>query len=192
MPARPAAPARVACRPTEPDALLVAAQLGRVPRAPWRVGARCAWGFPTVAVSPSRLADGTPFPNYAWLTCPYLVEIASAGESEGQTARWAERARSDAALAEQLAETDRAVRERRRAESDGDDACAAVGIAGQRDPLGVKCLHAHLALALVGIADPIGDELLEAVDAACPDCRCARLNTHATPSDDVGRAKEES
>ncbi len=57
----------------------------------------------------------------------------------------------------------------------GTDACAAVGLAGQRDPLGVKCVHAHVALALVGIDDPIGLELLER-GRECPDRYCDRFS----------------
>jgi len=157
------------------DASVVAAQAGRAPRAPWRVAARCVWGYPTAIASPSRLSDGTPFPTFAWLTCPWLSQRAAAAESRGETAAWAERAASDTELRARLAETDRALRERRTAESGGADECGSVGIAGQRDPLAVKCLHAHVALALVGIEDPIGLHLLHDGDPACPDRRCARL-----------------
>ncbi|MDO9174656.1 MAG: DUF501 domain-containing protein, partial [Actinomycetota bacterium] len=89
----------------------MAAQLGRIPRDPWRVAASCAHGFPSVIVSPALLTDGTPFPTYAWLTCPHLVEQLHAEESAGATAGWAARARCDAELAEQLRLTDAAVRE---------------------------------------------------------------------------------
>jgi hypothetical protein len=41
--------------------------------------------------------------------------------------------------------------------------------------LGVKCLHAHIALTLVGVDDPIGSALLGEGEADCPDRRCARL-----------------
>jgi hypothetical protein len=155
------------------------------------VAARCRWGFPTAVVSPSRLADGTPFPTCAWLTCPGLAQRASAAESCGETAEWARRAVSDPELGTELADTDAVVRERRAMESDGDDACASVGIAGQRDPLGVKCLHAHLALALVGIEDPIGRALLGQGDTDCPDERCARLIDDASQDDSGAHSKEE-
>lgn len=166
-PARPAHTAR--------EASLVAAQIGRAPREPWRVAALCTHGFPAAIVSPSVLADGTPFPNLAWLTCPHLAEHLSAEESAGAAARWAERAAGDPALAAQLAQADATVRAARAAESGGADACASVGLAGQRDPLGVKCLHAHVALALVGINDPIGGEELSRVQQTCPDVRCMKL-----------------
>lgn len=157
------------------DAARVAAQLGRIPRDPWRVAVRCRWDRPAVIVSPSRLADGTPFPNLAWLTCPWLSEFASAEESAGATTAYATRAANDPAFAAALVATDASVRQSRAAESGGIDACATVGIAGQRDSLGVKCLHAHVALALLGISDPVGADVLARVERWCDDDRCAGL-----------------
>ena len=162
------------------EATLVAEQIGRVPRTPWRVAARCSFGRPAAIVSPSLLADGTRFPSYAWLTCPHLIERVSAEESAGATARYAARSASDKSLAAALRAVDARVRELRAAESGGVDACPTVGIAGQRDPLGVKCLHAHAALALAGIADPIGIEVLASVQRECGDDRCARLGVGRT------------
>jgi len=128
-------------------------------------------------VSPSRLADGTPFPNLAWLACPWLSEIVSAQESVGGAADFAHRAAVDPAFAAALVALDMSVRELRAAESGGVDACATVGVAGQRDPLGVKCLHAHVALALLGVADPVGEDVLSRVQRWCDDDRCAGLGS---------------
>lgn len=168
-----------ASRP-ECEGAVVAAQLGREPRPPWRVQARCRFGYPTVIVSPSRLGDGTPFPTWAWLTCPFVSTRVAAVESAGGTGRWAERVRSDAALAAALLRADDAVRAARTAESGGEDACGDVGLAGQRDPLGVKCLHAHVALSLAGIEDPIGEAVLAEVGAECDDERCSELSKVTT------------
>jgi len=162
------------------DAARVAAQLGRAPRGPWRVGASCRWGRPAVIVSPSRLADGTPFPNLAWLTCPWLAESVAAEESAGGAAAFARRAAEEPAFAAALTAADAAVRDLRAAESGGADACATVGIAGQRDPLGVKCLHAHVALALLGVADPVGEDVLSRVQRWCDDDRCAGLGSEGS------------
>jgi len=126
-------------------------------------------------MSPSVLADGTPFPNLVWLTCPWLVLAVGELESAGEVARWAQRARDDAELAASLRATEVQVRDRRAVEGGGVDGCVNVGIAGQRDPLGVKCLHAHVALALIGVSDPIGEAILHEVGTVCPDERCARL-----------------
>jgi hypothetical protein len=147
-----------------------------MPRDPWRVAKRCAHGYPSVIASPSRLADQTPFPTLMWLTCPYLADAAAEEESSGEAATWAEAARADAQLAARLRAADRAVRDLRRAESGGEDACAGVGLAGQRDPLGVKCLHAHIAYALAGIDDPVGEAMLATWGQACSDARCDRLS----------------
>ena len=157
------------------ETAIVSAQIGRMPRQPWRVAARCRHGYPTVIVSPSRLSDGTLFPTHAWLTCPWLAQAMSSAESAGSTAAWARRAATDATLAAALVQADGQLRLARAAESGRDDACAAVGLAGQRDPLGVKCLHAHAALTLIGIDDPIGDAELCKIERDCPDRRCAEL-----------------
>lgn len=157
------------------DRLVVAAQLCRAPREPWRVAVRCRYGFPSVIASPSRLDDGTPFPTLYWLTCPWVAEGAASEESAGATSRWAERAATDPALAAGLHAADAALREARARETGGDDPCATVGIGGQRDPLGVKCLHVHAAAYLAGIDDPVGCAVVGNTGDACPDERCARF-----------------
>jgi hypothetical protein len=164
-------------------AAVVAAQIGRTPRDPWRVAHTCSYGYPTVIVSPSRLEDGTPFPSFAWLTCPWIAARASLAESDGAAARWGRAAHDDADLAARLAALDATVRAARKQESAGVDACESVGLAGQRDPLGVKCLHAHAALALLGYDDPIGTTLL-AESAECEDGRCALLVSGADDADE--------
>jgi hypothetical protein len=131
--------------------------------------------MPSVIVSPALLDDGTPFPTFAWLTCPHLSEHLHAEESVGAAAGWAARALADSDLAEALRRTDAAVRKARAHECGGTDPCWSVGLAGQREPLGTKCLHAHVALALIGIADPIGAAELSKVDHTCGDARCRAL-----------------
>jgi hypothetical protein len=157
------------------EAALVAAQIGRAPREPWRVGSRCRFGYPTTIVSPPRLSDGAPFPTLAWLCCPWLVEQVAGLESAGEIDRWSHRALEDPMFANALRTVDDELRTARAAEADGDDACAGVGVAGQRDPALVKCLHAHVALRLLGLSDPIGAEVLDTAGPGCDDERCARL-----------------
>jgi len=166
--------------PAEDELSVITAQLGRVPRTPFRVASRCVFGFPTTIVSPSLLSDETPFPAYAWLTCPWIAERVGALESSGEISRWSVRATEDDELAAELSRTDAAVRDARAAESGGVDACAHVGIAGQRDPLLVKCLHAHVALELAGISDRVGADILGSVGEACENGLCAGLETSDT------------
>lgn len=166
---------------SEPDATdrrVVESQLGRPPRGRWWVAVRCSLGRPLViAVSP-RLGDGSPFPTALWLTCPRLVGLVSDRESAGAAARWSAQLRSEPLLAKRAVAADAAFRVLRASFGDGDDPCRGVGIAGQADPLAVKCLHARVALALCGIEDPVGIGVLcELEDGGlareCDEPRCA-------------------
>lgn len=154
---------------------LVTRQIGRVPRRPWRCVARCRFGRPTVIATGSLLEDGEPFPTLYWLTCPELIGAVGELESAGGTAAWVSRLMADAGLARQELAADAAYRDARALESGGEDACAGVGIAGQVDALAVKCLHAHVAARLAGIADPVGEGVLAQVRRECADDLCRRL-----------------
>jgi len=150
-----------------------ASQLRRPPRGSWRVATRCSYGYPTVIATPSMLASGEPFPTLFWLTCPHLVDAVGRLESSGEVEAWATRLAEDPALATSMRAADGLYRAARADESGGADACPTVGIAGQRDPLATKCLHAHVATALAGIADPGGESILCSIERECRNERCA-------------------
>jgi hypothetical protein len=154
---------------------LVARQIGRTPRRPWRCIARCSFGRPIVIATPSLLEDGEPFPTLYWLTCPELLASVSELESAGGTVAWASRLAADSHLARRMQAADEAYRDARTRESGGQDACEGVGVAGQADPLLVKCLHAHVAARMAGIDDPVGDGVLAQVRHECSDDLCRRL-----------------
>ena len=144
----------------------------------------CGHGHPRViAVAPS-LEDGARFPTTFWLTCPHLVEAVHALESAGEHRLWTDRATAEPGLAARLEAADLAYRSARRDEGGGVDPCATVGVAGQADPLAVKCLHARLAAALAGIADPVGEGVLArlAVDGGPTDCSDAACDRPVTTS----------
>jgi hypothetical protein len=152
------------------DARTVAWQIGRPPRGSWRVAARCPYGYPVViATAPG---GDPPFPTLYYLTCPHLAEAVSKAESEGGAVRWRDAVRHDRALAERLDAADAAYRAARAAEGGGNDPFTLVGIAGQRDVRGVKCLHAHVAAFLAGIDDPVGQGVLADLARECDDRRC--------------------
>jgi hypothetical protein len=140
------------------------------------VAARCASGAPTVIAVAPLLEDGSPFPTTFWLTCPSLVVAVHDLESAGASARFADRVAREPGFAASVAEGDAAYRAARRREGGGSDPCATVGVAGQADPLAVKCLHARLAAHLAGVPDPIGASvagLLSAtIGSECRDERC--------------------
>lgn len=158
---------------------VVSAQLRREPRQPWRVAVRCPHDRPAVLATPPRLADGTPFPTLFWLSCPELVARIGGYESAGGTSIWVERLAGDRSLVHRALVADAAYRAARAIEGGGEDPCAEVGIAGLRDPLKTKCLHAHAAAYLAGIPDPIGEDAVEHAGGWCEVDQCAALDALA-------------
>lgn len=167
--------------PSAGDAAIVAWQLGRGPRGVWRVAARCPFDAPQVILTAPLLESGEPFPTLYYLTCPWLVDAVSDLESAGGTARFAALLAEDPALAARMRAADAAYRARRALAAGGIDPTPGVGIAGQRDPLATKCLHAHVAAALAGLDDPVGLRVLGEVGNACPDDTCAHLAEELRP-----------
>ena len=157
------------------DATVVARQLGRAPRSPWRVMVRCAQGYPQVIASPPVLDDATPFPSWLYLTCPHLCRACAARESEGALAALNARLTGDTALRAQLLALDVRFRAGRAAEATtcGQDSAlfpgSGTGVAGQADPRVVKCLHAHVACELAGLDDPLGAGVIASCEEQCSD-----------------------
>ncbi len=130
----------------EPDARVVAAQLGRVPRGLRKIAHRCPCGLPDVVETAPRLPDGSPFPTLYYLTCPRATAAVSGLEAAGlmreMTARLA-----DARIRADYERAHRDYLARR------DAAAAAAGLAPLPDgtqsaggmPDRVKCLHALVA-----------------------------------------------
>lgn len=165
-----------------PDTADVERQIGRPPRGRWRVVLRCASGHPRVIEVAPLLEDGSRFPTTLWLTCPWLAGHVSEAESLGLAADWATALATDPDLAVAARSADDAYRRLRASLVEGEDPCAAVGTAGQADPLAVKCLHARVASALGGLADPVGLGVLSSLREAglaadCPDDRCGTVGS---------------
>ncbi|MDD4904009.1 MAG: DUF501 domain-containing protein [Candidatus Bipolaricaulis sp.] len=151
------------------DLVVIAHQIGRSPRGVDGVARRCRFGCPqAVAVHP--VVDGSPFPTLYWLTCPYLREAVSALESDGWVSRLEDALCRNDRLRTAFERAQQAYREQRAARlSAGDrqrlldrgmlEGFLAKGIGGVADFGRVKCLHAHVAHALVG-ENPIGDLVL--------------------------------
>jgi exopolyphosphatase/guanosine-5'-triphosphate,3'-diphosphate pyrophosphatase len=148
------------------DEAVVSWQLGRPARPFRRVALRCAYGFPAVVEQPPYGPDGAPFPTTYYLTCPWLAAAIARIEAKGGVERWSREAAADPGLRASL---ERADEEQRRIRPELD-----VGIAGTRNPLKLKCLHAHAAFALARPGYELGERILEEVDERwCPDRRCA-------------------
>lgn len=163
---------------TERDIAVVSLQLGRPARDVLAIGARCVCGNPTVVVTAPRLADGTPFPTFYYLTHPAATIAMSQLEVAGLMAQWQARLGEDEAFAAAY----RAAHEQYLAQR---DAIAHVeeisGISAGGMPVRVKCLHALAAHALAagpGV-NPVGDLALEASRWSPAVCECADPGTNA-------------
>jgi hypothetical protein len=170
-------------RVDEDDVLAVAAQLGRSPHPLSRVTVRCPYGFPAAVEDLPYDAGGAPFPTLHYLTCPTFVAAVSRLESAGGVRRWARRAAADAALHRSLVAAAAVTRRRRRllaarsgAPMRDAGASLSTGVAGVRDPVAVKCLHAHVAHALSHPAYLFGQAVAaEVAQPWCDDRRCEGL-----------------
>jgi hypothetical protein len=95
------------------DRKIVARQLGRPPRAFWRVAVRCPFGRPAVTEQQPYDDEGEPFPTTYYLTCPHLVAAVSRLEAAGGVERWSAWVEQDPGLArslEEATEKQRAIR----------------------------------------------------------------------------------
>jgi uncharacterized protein len=148
-----------AAPPTAADLRVVAAQLGRQPRDTVGVAHRCPCGNPDVVTTAPRLADGTPFPTFYYLTCPRAIASIGTLEAAGVMRQMTERLRSSSDLAAAYRAAHRAYVTARAEHGDVPE-IADVSAGGM--PERVKCLHALVAHALAagpGV-NPLGDDAL--------------------------------
>ncbi|ACU34636.1 protein of unknown function DUF501 [Actinosynnema mirum DSM 43827] len=154
----------------EQDLVIVAEQLGRVPRGMRAIAARCPSGHPSVVQTSPRLEDGTPFPTLYYLTCPRLTSQVSRLESEGVMREMQDRLAED----EELAAAYLRAHESYLAERDAIESLGTKVTAGGM-PERVKCLHVHVAHSLAagpGV-NPFGDEALALLADVWPSGDCA-------------------
>jgi len=141
------------------DEVAVSAQLGRPARNLIAVASRCPCGLPDVVSTAPRLADGTPFPTFFYVTCPRLNSAISTLESEGLMALMQDRLahEPDTAGAYQ-----RAHEEYLRARQAHGQVPEIDGISAGGMPDRVKCLHVLVgqSLAMGPGVNPFGDEAL--------------------------------
>lgn len=155
---------------TEEDLATVSAQLGRPVRDVLGIAARTLDGTPAVVSTAPRLADGTPFPTFYYLTHPALVAAVSRLEAEGLMREWSPLVEADGPYAEQYAAAHRAYLADRAAAGEVEEVA---GISAGGMPVRIKCLHAlagHALAAGPGV-NPIGDLALSEAAAAEPAVR---------------------
>jgi hypothetical protein len=145
---------------TARDEAVVAAQLGRPPRAIHGIGHRCPCGNPDVVATEPRLDDGTPFPTTFYLTCPRAASLIGTLEASGLMKEMTERLESDEELAEAYRRAHEAYLAYREAIADVPEIR---GVSAGGMPTRVKCLHvlAGQSLAQGRGVNPLGDEVLD-------------------------------
>jgi hypothetical protein len=142
------------------DESVIAAQLGRPPRAIHAVAHRCPCGNPAVVATEPRLEDGTPFPTTFYLTCPRAASMIGTLEASGLMRQMTDRLASDAGLAA-------AYRSAHEAYLGFREAIAVVpeiaGVSAGGMPTRVKCLHvlAGQSLGQGRGVNPLGDEVVD-------------------------------
>jgi len=158
--------------PVDPvDRAVVAAQLGREPRAIRAVAHRCPCGNPDVVETSPRLPDGTPFPTLYYLTCPRASAAVGRLEASGLMREMTERLGED----EHLAAGYRAAHESYLARREEVGHVAEIaGISAGGMPNRVKCLHVLVghSLAVGSGVNPLGDEAVAALPSWWMDGPC--------------------
>lgn len=159
------------------DKSVVAAQIGRAPRAFEGVACRCPFGFPAVTEQSPYDENGKPFPTGYYLTCPYLVSALARLEAAGGVERWSKAVRSSYRLRWSLKRANRKQRRLRKKlalsidKTVDDGASLDLGIAGTGRSQNLKCLHAHVAFALANPGYTLGERIIAELDPLWP-TRC--------------------
>jgi hypothetical protein len=153
------------------DRRVVAAQLGREPRAIREVAHRCPCGNPDVIETSPRLADGTPFPTLYYLTCPRAASAIGTLEASGLMREMSERLCSDPGLAASYRVAHETYLARREQLGQVPEIA---GVSAGGMPTRVKCLHVLVghALAAGQGVNPLGDEALAMLPAWWQDGPC--------------------
>jgi len=185
--------------PTPRDLTVIAWQIGRVPKGVLAIACDCPYGYPQVTVNHPLRRDGGSFevfPTLFWLTCPFLTEEVARLEAAGGVKRLEALLREDPDLARKYARAHAAYRRERLSYlSEGDRGfllekgvweAVETGVAGLRNPLRVKCLHAQLAHFLARGENPIGRLVAEELPRLfCPPdqvlCRKAEAERGGSP-----------
>ena len=158
-------------QPSPRDIAVVSAQLGRPARDVIGIPARCVCGNPTVVATSPRLADGTPFPTFYYLTHPAATAAMSQLEATQVMAEFNELLAEDASIAAAYAQAHEAfIADRETVETVPElDGISAGGM-----PTRVKCLHALAghSLAVGPGLNPIGDLALERSSWKPTVCAC--------------------
>ena len=157
---------------SERDLDIMKIQLGRPMRDVVGVAARCVCGAPTVVATKPRLADGSPFPTFYYLTHPGATAALSTLEANGFMVAEQDKLADDP----EFRDAYRAAHDSYIADRDRYGHVEEIdGISAGGMPTRVKCLHALAAhsLAVGPGVNLVGDDALEACSWSPTRCVCA-------------------
>lgn len=162
--------------PTDADIAAVTAQLGRPARDVVGIAARCVCGNPTVVSTAPRLADGTPFPTFYYLSHPAATIAASTMEAEQLMVEFTAMLAEDPTLQSAYEAAHRAYLADR---AHYGEVTEIEGISAGGMPVRIKCLHALMghALAAGPGVNPVGDLALARSSWSPDRCVCAPVTT---------------
>jgi len=163
---------------SKPFEEIVKRQLGWRLKGEFKVVKICKFGFPQV-IENKPFLNGKPFPTLFWLTCPFLRKKVSRLEERGFVEyfelklKYNHRFRNTYLKAQSLERSLRKLFIPKSLPFGVKKKLLSVGIGGMENPLGVKCLHLHLADYLGGIPNPVGKEVLKLIKVEeCSDNYC--------------------
>jgi len=143
---------------------LIAWQLGREPAIAYVVAVDCEYGWPMVLRNEPRDSAGEPNPNLYYLCCPWMRRELARLEDAGLID----------ALQKQLT-VDREFAAGTIAAQENHTRETGFLIAAAREPLLLKCLHAHMAYHIVHSDYRLGELIARRLGRLkCPDERCGR------------------
>lgn len=157
---------------SERDLEIMRIQLGRPMRDVVGVAARCVCGAPTVVATKPRLADGSPFPTFYYLTHPGATAALSTLEANGFMVSEQDKLAEEPEFAAAYLAAHHAYIADRDAHGHVDELD---GISAGGMPTRVKCLHALVAqsLAVGPGVNLVGDAALVAATWSPERCVCA-------------------
>lgn len=159
--------------PTAAEIAVVSSQLGREARGVVGIAARCVCGNPTVVATAPRLADGTPFPTFYYLTHPAATAAMSTLEATHVMPELAALLEDDEDVAAAYLAAHHAYLADRARFGDVPEIS---GVSAGGMPTRVKCLHAlagHALAAGPGV-NPIGDAALARSSWSPERCACVQ------------------
>lgn len=157
---------------SDADLAVLREQLGRPARDVVGIAARCVCGNPVVVATAPRLADGSPFPTFYYLTHPGATSAMSALEADHVMRELSDDLDAEEDLRAAYHRAHEAYLRDRAAYGEPEEIA---GISAGGMPTRVKCLHAlagHALAAGPGV-NPIGDLALERSSWSPQRCTCA-------------------